>query len=241
MPIFRLSNELIFPPPHLAEDNGLLAVGGDLAEKRLLLAYSMGIFPWYSEGDPILWWSPDPRLVLLPEDLKVSRSLMQKMKKGIFRVTFDTVFEQVIRNCASLHLREDGDTWITNEMIDAYISLHHSGYAHSVETWFEGELAGGLYGISLGSAFFGESMFTIKSDASKVAFVTLVQRLIRWNFTLIDCQTPTAHLKSLGAREIPRNDFLSMLKAALRAPTKKGKWKLEDLNSVPQKNLLKKM
>ncbi|RJQ13409.1 MAG: leucyl/phenylalanyl-tRNA--protein transferase, partial [Nitrospiraceae bacterium] len=203
MSIFQLSNELIFPPPHLAEDNGLLAVGGDLSEERLLLAYSMGLFPWYSEDDPVLWWSPDPRLILLPEDLKISRSLNQTMRKGVFKVTFDTAFEQVIRNCASLHLQDKGDTWITGGMIDAYIGLHHSGYAHSIESWFEGELAGGLYGVSLGSAFFGESMFAKKSDASKVAFVTLVQQLIKWNFTLIDCQVTTAHLKSLGAQDVP--------------------------------------
>jgi len=228
MPIFRLSEELIFPPPELAEDNGLLAVGGDLGEERLLLAYSAGIFPWYSEDDPILWWSPDPRLILLPEDLKISRSLRRTISKGVFTVTLDTAFEQVIRNCASVHLREAGDTWITNNMINAYINLHHSGYAHSVESWHEGELAGGLYGISLGSAFFGESMFTKKSDASKVAFVTLVQQLVKWNFTLLDCQMTTAHLKNLGAGEIPRHDFLVMLKEALKAPDRKGKWMLEE-------------
>ena len=240
MPIFRLSNELIFPPPDLSEDNGLLAIGGDLIEERLLLAYSMGIFPWYSEDDPILWWSPDPRLILLPEDLKVSRSLRQTIKKGVFAVTLDTAFEQVIRNCASVHLKEDSDTWITGDMINAYINLHHSGYAHSVECWFGGELAGGLYGISLGSAFFGESMFTKKSDASKVAFVTVVRQLMAWNFTLLDCQMTTSHLKNLGAQEIPRPDFLIMLNKALKAPTKKGKWKLEATGNISQKNLLKK-
>ena len=174
MPIFKLTNELIFPSPHLAEEDGLLAIGGDLSEARLLLAYSMGIFPWYSEGDPILWWSTDPRLVLFPEDLKVSRSLNQTLRKGIFNITFDEAFEEVIRNCASVHSKADGGTWITDDMMDAYIDLHHAGYAHSVESWFEGKLAGGLYGISIGSAFFGESMFAKKSDASKAAFVTLV-------------------------------------------------------------------
>ncbi|MBI4848793.1 MAG: leucyl/phenylalanyl-tRNA--protein transferase [Nitrospirae bacterium] len=240
MPIFRLSKELIFPPTHLAEDNGFLAVGGDLSEARLILAYSMGIFPWYSEGDPILWWSPDPRLVLLTEDLKISRSLSQTIKKGIFKVTLDTAFEQVIKNCASVHLQDKGDTWITNEMIEAYIALHHSGYAHSVESWFEDKLVGGLYGISLGSAFFGESMFAKKSDASKVAFAALTQQLIRWNFTLIDCQVTTEHLKSFGAQDIPRSDFIMLLKSALKSPTKKGIWKLDDTVSVPQKRSLKK-
>ncbi|MBI5099147.1 MAG: leucyl/phenylalanyl-tRNA--protein transferase [Nitrospirae bacterium] len=240
MPVFKLAKQLIFPPPHLAEDNGLLAVGGDLSEARLLLAYSMGIFPWYSEGDPVLWWSPDPRLVLLPEDLKTSRSLNQTIKKGIFKITLDTAFEPVIRNCASTHLHADGDTWITGEMIDAYINLHHSGYAHSAESWFEGKLVGGLYGISIGSAFFGESMFAKKSGASKVAFVALVQQLIKWNFTLVDCQTTTAHLKSFGAHEIPRSNFMIMLKSALTTPTKKGNWKLDDKSDISQKSLLKK-
>jgi leucyl/phenylalanyl-tRNA--protein transferase len=226
MPIFRLSDELIFPPPDFAEDNGLLAVGGDLSESRLLLAYSMGIFPWYSRDDPILWWSPDPRLVLFLNEFKVSRSLRQTIKKGIFTVTFDNAFEAVIENCAHVHGKKAGDTWITDEMIDAYICLHHSGYAHSVETWFEGELVGGLYGVSLGSAFFGESMFTKKSNASKVALVTLVQQLIKWNFSFIDCQITTRHLLNLGAREIPRKQFLEILKSALTSPTKRGKWEI---------------
>ncbi len=226
MPVFRLPDEVIFPPPELAEDNGLLAVGGDLSEPRLLLAYSEGIFPWYSAGDPVLWWSPDPRLVLFPDELKVSRSLRQTMKKGVFRVTMDTAFESVIRNCAEIHRKNDGGTWITGEMIDAYIRLHHSGYAHSVESWFEGELAGGLYGVSLGSAFFGESMFTKKSNASKAAFVRLVEQLTEWNFSLIDCQITTPHLLGLGAREIPRTEFLKMLKTALKAPVKRGKWEM---------------
>lgn len=224
MPIYRLSEELIFPPPRLAEESGLLAIGGDLSEARLLLAYSMGIFPWYSEGDPILWWSTDPRLVLYPEDLKVSRSLNQTLRKGIFKITFDAAFTEVIRNCASVHSKTGGGTWITEEMMEAYIHLHHAGYAHSVESWSEGRLAGGLYGVSLGSIFFGESMFTKKSDASKAAFVTLVRQLIKWNFTLIDCQMTTAHLKSFGACEIPRSAFMQKLKSALKAPTKRGRW-----------------
>ena len=215
MPVFQLTDELIFPPPDLAEDNGLLAVGGDLSKSRLLLAYSMGIFPWYSEDDPVLWWSPDPRLVLFPDELKISRSLKQTINKGLFKITIDTAFDSVIKNCAEVRENSDG-TWITNEMIDAYINLHRSGIAHSVESWFEGELVGGLYGVSLGSAFFGESMFTKKADASKVAFVKLVQHLTNLNFTLIDCQITTKHLVSLGAREIPRSVFLDKLKAALK-------------------------
>jgi leucyl/phenylalanyl-tRNA--protein transferase len=228
MPIYRLPEENIFPPPDFAEDNGLLAIGGDLSEERLLLAYSMGIFPWYSEGDPILWWSPDPRLVLFPDELKISRSLKQTIKKGVFKVTMDTAFESVIRHCADVHSKRAGDTWITKDMIDAYIKLHRSGFAHSVEAWLEDELAGGLYGVSLGSAFFGESMFSEKSNASKVSFVILVQQLVQWGFSLIDCQMTTPHLLSLGAREITRAKFMMMLKAALRRPVKKGKWVLED-------------
>ena len=226
MPVFQLSDELVFPPPELAEDNGLLAVGGDLSEARLLLAYSMGIFPWYSEGDPILWWSPDPRLILLPEELKISRSLGQAIKKGLYKITMDTAFEAVIENCSKIHKKDDGGTWITGEMIDAYIRLYHSGFAHSVECWHKGKLTGGLYGVSLGSAFFGESMFTKKSDASKMAFAALVRHLREWNFTLIDCQITSRHLLSLGAREVPRSKFINMLKAAIKHPAEKGKWKI---------------
>jgi len=227
MPVFQLSDENIFPPPELAEEGGLLAVGGDLCEERLLLAYSMGIFPWYSSDDPILWWSPDPRLVLLPDDLKISRSLMQTINKGTFNVTMDTDFESVIKACATVHRKNDGDTWITGDMIDAYIGLHKSGYAHSVESWYEGELVGGLYGISLGSAFFGESMFTKKSNASKVAFALLVQQLANWGFTLIDCQIKTAHLKSFGAIEIPRSEFLKKLQSSLNNAERKNRWKVD--------------
>ncbi len=233
MPVFRLPDEHIFPPPELAEDNGLLAVEGDLSESRLLLAYSMGIFPWYSEDDPILWWSPDPRLVLFPGELKVSRSLKQTIKKQGFSVTLDTAFEDVIINCASVHRKDDGGTWITDDMMEAYIRLYRSGFAHSVEVWFDKKLVGGLYGVSLGSAFFGESMFTKKNNASKVAFVTLFNQLVSWKFSLIDCQLTTPHLISLGAREIPRIEFLELLKSALLKSTKKGKWTLEDqLNFV---------
>ena len=224
MPVFQLSDEPVFPPTDLAEDSGLLAVGGDLSESRLLLAYSSGIFPWYSGSNPILWWSPDPRLVLFPGETKISRSLRQLIKKNIFKIKMDTAFESVIRSCADVHRENEGETWITDEMIDAYIRLHNAGYAHSVESWFEGKLVGGLYGVALGSAFFGESMFTIKSNASKVAFTTLVQQLIKWDFRLIDCQLRTKHLLSLGAREIPRSEFLKILKSCLTVTDKRGKW-----------------
>lgn len=216
MPVFRLTDEIVFPPPEYAEDDGLLAVGGDLSEKRLLLAYSMGIFPWYSEALPILWWSPDPRLVLIPDELKVSRSLRQTIRKGRYAVTFDKAFDRVIRSCAGLHRSKDGGTWITDEMIKAYTRLHVSGYAHSVESWHEGELAGGLYGVALGAAFFGESMFAGRTDASKVAFVHLIRQLREWKFTLVDCQVTTGHLISFGAKEIPRATFLAMLEDALK-------------------------
>lgn len=222
--VFRLTGDLIFPPPEFAEEDGLLCVGGDLSEKRLLLAYSMGIFPWYSEDCPLLWWSPDPRLILFPGELKVTRSLSQVLKKNAYEITMDTAFPDVIKNCAVSKRKTNEGTWITDEMTDAYVQLHNSGFAHSVESWYEGELAGGLYGVALGGAFFGESMFTKRSNASKVAFVTLVRQLITWNFSFIDCQVTTRHLLNFGAREIPRSEFMQNLKQALRKPTKKGPW-----------------
>jgi len=215
MPLFRLTEELIFPNPELAEEDGLLAVGGDLSEDRLLLAYSMGIFPWYADGPPVLWWSPDPRLVLIPDELKISRSLRQAINKGLFTIKMDTAFAEVIRNCAEMRREGQQGTWITEEMIEAYIRLHHAGYAHSVESWQNGELVGGLYGLALGKAFFGESMFARKSSASKIALVTLAEYLRALDYSFIDCQVTTEHLKSLGAREIPRGKFLQMLKEAL--------------------------
>lgn len=229
MPVFQLSDKLVFPCPDYAEKDGLLAVGGDLSEERLLLAYSWGIFPWYSEDYPILWWSPDPRLILIPGEMVVSRSLRQTLRKDFLAVTMDTCFEDVIRNCASVRRKDEKGTWISDEMIDAYINLHRSGLAHSVEIWREGELAGGLYGVSIGGVFFGESMFTKISDASKVAFVRLVYQLERWNFSLIDCQVTSPHLKSLGAREVSRKRFMWMLGKALQSPTRRGKWNFEKL------------
>lgn len=201
-----------------------MAVGGDLSQERLLLAYRMGIFPWYSKDEPIMWWSPDPRLVLYPSELRISRSLKRTIKKHIFELTVDEAFERVINACACSRTQADEGTWIVEEMIDAYCRLHESGLAHSVEAWQDGRLAGGLYGVSLGKCFFGESMFTHITNASKVALVALVEHLQALDFDLIDCQISTPHLIGFGAREIPRTRFLKELAQALKSPTIKGKW-----------------
>jgi len=228
MPIFRLVDEPIFPPPDYADPSGLLAVGGDLSSERLLEAYRLGIFPWYSDDQPILWWSPDPRLTLDLKDFKISRSLGKTLRKGLFNVTFDCAFEEVIRACASVPREAQNGTWITQEMQEAYINLHGLGYAHSVESWLGAKLAGGLYGVSLGKAFFGESMFHLKSDASKVALATLVAKLKSWDFHFIDSQMTTDHMLNLGAKELSRRVFLKRLRSALRHPTKRGRWRLEN-------------
>jgi len=228
MPIFRLVDEPIFPPPDYADASGLLAVGGDLSSERLLEAYRLGIFPWYSDDQPILWWSPDPRLVLRLDEFKVSRSLRKTLRKGVFKVTFDRAFEEVIRGCASVPREHQKGTWITREMKEAYIELHGLGYAHSVEAWCGEELAGGLYGVSLGKAFFGESMFHRKTDASKVALAVLVAKLSDWKFHFIDAQMTTEHLLGLGATEMSRRIFLRRLQSALRHPTKRGKWRIDN-------------
>jgi leucyl/phenylalanyl-tRNA--protein transferase len=225
MPIYRLIEELVFPPPEYADPSGLLAVGGDLSPERLLEAYRSGIFPWYSEDQPILWWSPDPRCVLDLNDFRISRSLRRTLRKEIFTTSFDCAFEEVIRACATVYREGQAGTWITSEMEAAYIRLHGLGLAHSVECWFEGELAGGIYGVSLGKVFFGESMFHHKTDASKVALATLVERLKSWNFEFIDAQMATDHMISLGAKEIPRRIFLKRLRSALRHPTKRWRWR----------------
>jgi leucyl/phenylalanyl-tRNA--protein transferase len=224
MPIFYLSGSIQFPPPRLAEKGGLIAVGGDLGIERLLSAYENGIFPWYSEGDPILWWSPDPRLVLYPKNLRVSKSLFKILKKGVFTITLDQSFEQVIHACAENRAGEGKGTWIVKDMIKAYCRLHRAGYAHSVEAWYDGNLAGGLYGVALGRCFFGESMFTRVSNASKAALAALVEDLDRQGFHLIDCQMTTPHLLRLGAEEIPRARFLKELEKAMAEKLPPGSW-----------------
>ncbi|HZY05155.1 MAG TPA: leucyl/phenylalanyl-tRNA--protein transferase [Anaeromyxobacteraceae bacterium] len=226
MPLFRLPRQPVFPNPELAEPDGLLAAGGDLSVDRLLAAYAAGVFPWYSAGLPILWWSPDPRLVLFPGELHVSRSLARTLRSRRFQVRADTAFEQVIRRCAGQRRPGQEGTWITPEMIEAYLRLHRRGVAHSFEAWDGEGLAGGLYGVSLGAAFFGESMFADRSDASKVAFARSVEWLAARGFELVDCQVRTAHLERFGAREIPRREFLARLGRALQRSTLRGRWEM---------------
>lgn len=209
--MYLLSKELIFPPVHLANKDGLLAVGGDLSVERLLLAYQSGIFPWYNQGEPIIWYSPNPRMVLFPNELKVSKSMKQIIRKNEFAITYNQNFEEVISNCKTIYRPEQGGTWITNQMQQAYIALHKKGFAKSVEVWKNNELVGGLYGLDLGHIFCGESMFSKVSNASKMAFIYLVQKLEKEHYTLIDCQVYNNHLASLGAKEIPRSLFLKYL------------------------------
>ena len=207
----------------LTDPDGLLAAGGCLSSRRIINAYKQGIFPWYSPGEPILWWSPDPRLVLFPENLIVSRSLRKTIRKGTFSITYDQAFPQVMQYCAAPREEESG-TWITEEMYQAYTQLHHQGIAHSVEAWFDDELVGGLYGIAIGQVFFGESMFHRKTDASKVAFCYLVNQLSEWDYQLIDCQVHTHHLSSLGAEEISRDNFSSLIKQYCSAQPNDKAW-----------------
>ncbi len=226
MPVYILNDSALFPPPEHAEDTGLLAVGGDLSAKRLLAAYKAGIFPWYSEGDPILWWSPDPRLVLYPSNFHISRSMRRLLNRGLFRATMDLAFEKVIKKCAEVRINNGEGTWITSEMTKAYIELHRMGLAHSVETWLEGKIVGGLYGVSLGQCFFGESMYSESPNASKVALFNLVNFIKKYNFRFIDCQVYSDHLLKMGACEIKRKRFLKELRSALKGKTLKGKWSL---------------
>ena len=225
MPVFQLTDKLIFPPAELAEENGLLAIGGDLSPERLLIAYNRGIFPWYSEGEPILWWSPSPRLVIFPAELKIPKRLARLISQDIFSITMDLAFKQVITACAETDNRLEKGTWITNDMQKAYCRLHEMGYAHSTECWLDDELAGGLYGISLGSVFFGESMFSKEPNSSKVALVYLIKKLQEWNFDLIDCQMKTVHLMQFGAREIQGGEFRKLLTKSSARSDQKGKWR----------------
>ncbi len=219
----------VFPPLEraLVAPNGLLAAGGDLSPERLLCAYRRGIFPWFSQGDPILWWSPDPRMVQFPAELRVTRSLAKTLRNKPYEMRVDTAFEAVMRACAAPR-DADGGTWIVEEIVAAYCRLHELGYAHSIECWMDGELAGGLYGVAIGRMFYGESMFSRRTDASKIAYVHLVRQLEHWGFGLIDCQMKTGHLASLGAREIPRRDFAARLELLTQDSHRPGPWHFDD-------------
>lgn len=212
--MYILNEHIAFPNPSEADEDGILAIGGDLSPERLILAYNNGIFPWYNEDEPLLWWSPDPRMVLIPSELRVSKSMKTILKRNVFQITYNTAFKDVIQNCAQIKRNGQADTWITNDMTEAYIKLHEQGIATSVEVWQEGNLVGGLYGIDLKTqkVFCGESMFSKVSNASKAAFITLVTHLKTLDYKLIDCQMHTSHLESLGAYEIPREEFLNYLK-----------------------------
>jgi len=230
--ITLLQRDTPFPPVAQAmrQPNGLLAAGGDLTPARLLDAYRHGIFPWFNEGDPILWWSPDPRMVLFPAEFKISHTLQKTLRRGKYQVRTDSAFEQLVRACASPRNGQNG-TWIQEEMIAAYVRLHQMGHAHSIETWMEGELVGGLYGVSIGRMFYGESMFSRKTDASKIALAHLIQQLKQWDFGMIDCQMNTAHLASLGAREIPRKEFIARLQELIHYPDIASPWQIHSVFS----------
>lgn len=228
-----------FPPLEgaLEHPNGLLAAGADLSPQRLLAAYRQGIFPWYGEGEPILWWSPDPRMVLIPAELKISRSLAKTLRNRKYEIRFDSAFEAVLHGCATRGADDAAGgapasgTWITAAMRDAYLRLHRLGYAHSAETWIDGDLAGGLYGVAIGRMFYGESMFTRTRDASKLAMVYLVRRLARQGCGMIDCQMHTAHLASLGARAVPRAEFSLRLRELVDYRVTPAKWSQAEANS----------
>lgn len=214
MPVYRLSKEIIFPNPDLAEEDGLLAVGGDLKFERLILAYCNGIFPWYSYGEPILWWCPKPRFIIKPNEVNVSKSMKRVFNKGKFTVTFDKDFKAVIQNCKELRENKEG-TWITDEMMDAYINLHKRGFASSVEVYNNEKLVGGLYGVKIGKCFFGESMFSIESNASKVALISICKKLEKEGFIFLDCQMHTNHLESMGGKFVDWEEFKLMLKEGI--------------------------
>jgi leucyl/phenylalanyl-tRNA---protein transferase len=226
--IYRIPRQHLFPDPAHADPSGLLGVGGDLSPTRLLLAYRMGIFPWYSDGQPILWWSPDPRTVLPTDELRIPRSLAKRIRQRPYRVTLDQAFADVIGACAVAPRRDQQGTWITDEMRLAYIRLHELGYAHSVEAWEGDELVGGLYGVAVGRLYAGESMFARRPDASKIAFVHLGRQLKRWGYPLIDCQVHTMHLERFGAREVPRAEYLARCADLANQPGRPGQWTFEE-------------
>lgn len=227
MPVYRIPDALVFPNPALADDNGLLGVGGDLSRARLLLAYKSGIFPWYSNDEPILWWSPDPRMVLFTEEFRVQRSLAKRVRQRPYRITLDTAFPQVLRACASTFRPGQGGTWITPAVEAAYNDLFDAGYGHSVEAWDGETLVGGLYGVGIGRMFSGESMFAHAPDASKIAFTHLVRQLQRWNLPLVDCQIHTEHLDRFGAKEIERQTYLAAIQPLVNAPVAPGRWQFD--------------
>ncbi len=224
MPIFQLPRDIVFPDPDFAEPDGLLAVGGDLSPKRLLAAYRLGIFPWYSEGEPLLWWSPAPRLVLIPEEFHCPKRLARTVRQGVFTVTMDKDFSSVITNCATTRVKSGEGTWITSAMREAYITLHERGYAHSVECYLEGKLVGGLYGVCIDRIFFGESMYSTVSNASKVALAALVRQCIIRRIKIIDCQMTTAHLLKFGAKEVSRARFQNFLKTCIHKGAPQEAW-----------------
>lgn len=226
MPVYLLDDTYHFPPAEGAE-NGIVAIGGDLSQERLLNAYKRGIFPWYSEGEPIIWWCPDPRFVLFPDDLHISKSMHRVLNSNMFSVTLDTNFPLVIRQCAEVSRKDEDGTWITEEMIAAYCRLHESGYAHSVEVWKNNMMVGGIYGVSLGKLFFAESMFHTETNASKLAFIRLTQLLRQKEFMLLDAQVYTKHVESLGAKEILRKEFMLLLQKGLQYESWTGRWKFE--------------
>lgn len=232
MPIFRITDEHRFPHPTLADSSGLLGVGGDLDPDRLLLAYANGIFPWFDEP-PVLWWSPDPRMVLEVEDLRVPRSTRKHLRRSTYTVTLDMAFDEVLRRCAETRRPGQQGTWITTDMQQAYLTLHERGFAHSAEAWMDGELVGGLYGVALGRLFAGESMFAVAPDASKVAFVTMVQHLASLGFPLVDCQIHTEHLARFGAKLVERDVFLDSIAPLVRQPSLRHRWRLGSAQDAP--------
>ena len=239
MTVFLLRETIEFPPADLAESDGLLAIGGDLSVERLILAYRSGIFPWYNH-EPILWWSPSLRPIIFPRLFSMSRSLYQTLKKEIYRVSFDRDFYSVIKGCAAAPRKDSSGTWITTEMMEAYSVLHNLGFAHSVEIWFNDKIIGGLYGVAIGNAFFGESMFTLMKDASKVALACLVKFLIEQDFYFIDCQITNPHLLKMGAVELPRSVFLKILDEALKRSLILGKWSGFECSTKEVASFLKK-